>query len=131
MSDYSEQKNVILPMMVVKQMTMIPGAIIRLNTNEKDAVATINKAMDADKRLFLVTERDKNTGEPYIAGTISEIEDASESQGIHNVTFRGIIKARINEITKEGPVAYADVTTENREVMQKEAENDPALATAR
>ena len=81
-------------MMVVKQMTMIPGAIIRLNTNEKDAVATINKAMDADKRLFLVTERDKKTGEPFIAGTISEIEDASESQGIHNVTFRGIIKAR-------------------------------------
>ena len=130
MSDFSEQKNVILPMMVVKQMTMIPGAIIRLNTNEKDAVATIEKAMDADKRLFLVTERDKKTGEPFVAGTISEIEEASESQGIHNVTFRGIIKARINEITKEGPIAYADVTIENREVMQKEAENDPALATA-
>ncbi len=70
------------------------------------------------------------TGEPYVAGTISEIEEASESQGIHNVTFKGIIKARINEITKEGSIAYADVTTENRQVMQKEAENDPALAKA-
>ena len=86
--------------------------------------------MDADKRLFLVTERDPKTGEPYVAGTISEIEEASESQGIHNVTFKGIIKARINEITKEGSIAYADVTTENRQVMQKEAENDPALAKA-
>ena len=130
MPEKSEQKNVILPMMVVKQMTMIPGAVIRLNTNEKDAVATIQKAMDADKRLFLVTERDPKTGEPYVAGTISEIEEASESQGIHNVTFKGIIKARINEITKEGSIAYADVTTENRQVMQKEAENDPALAKA-
>ncbi len=130
MPESSNNRNVTLPMMVVKQMTMIPGAIIRLNTNEKDAIETINKVMDADKRLFLVTERDAKTGEPYPAGTISEITSTEEVQGIYNVTFKGVIKARIEDINKDGNIAYADVIMENRAVMQKEAQNDPNLARA-
>lgn len=131
MSKKDESKKLKLPMIVISEKTMIPGADMILVTGNEDAKKAVEKAAKTDKRLFLVTERDSKTGEPFPAGTVSEIIDSDENTDkTLKVKFKGIIKGLISDIDKEAVPAEAVITLENREVIEKEAQNDPVLAGA-
>ena len=120
-----------LPMIVISEKTMIPGANMLLVTGNEDAIKAVRNVMKTDKRLFLVTERDKETGEPFPVGTVSEIEKVEENADkTLNVSFKGIIKGLISSIDESKDVAEAEVILEKREVIEKEADNDPVLAGA-
>ena len=61
MENKEENKTIKLPMIVVRDKTMIPGAVLQLIAGGSDAEATVKKALSDDKRIFLVTERDHNS----------------------------------------------------------------------
>ena len=121
-----------LPMVVISEKTMIPGADMLLFTGNEDAKKAVAKAAETDGRLFLVTERDKETGEPFPVGTVSEIKEVGDESSDKSlkVKFKGIIKGIISDIDKDADPAEAVIILENREVIEKEAENDPVLASA-
>ena len=121
-----------LPMIVISEKTMIPGADMLLFTGNEDAKKAVAKAAETDGRLFLVTERDKETGEPFPVGTVSEIKEVGDESSDKSlkVKFKGIIKGIISDIDKDADPAEAVIILENREVIEKEAENDPVLASA-
>ena len=132
MSNTNNENKIKLPMVPVHERTMIPGAAMVLETTNKDIIRTVRKAYDSDdKRLFLVTVRNRETEEPYPTGTVSEVEEIRESQeNVLNVKFKGIIKGIIFDIDNTTTPAEATVVLENRDVIEKEAENDPVLAGA-
>lgn len=121
-----------LPMVPVHERTMIPGSTMVLETTNKDIIRAVKKAYESDdKRLFLVTVRNRDTEEPYPTGTVSEVAEIRESQeSILNVKFKGLIKGLIFDIDNTVTPSEATVVLENRDVIEKEAENDPVLAGA-
>lgn len=134
MENKEENKTIKLPMIVVRDKTMIPGAVLQLIAGGSDAEATVKKALSDDKRIFLVTERDHKTGEPFQAGTVAEVLDTDESDPRSiKVNFKGLFKGLISHIgerDEETGITLVDILPEKREVMEKEAENDPVLAKA-
>lgn len=118
-----------LPMIVVQNMTMIPGGHLQLNTATEAAKKVIEKVKDGDKKVFLATEYSSKTGEPFPVGTISEIEEVLNlPNGSVQVRFKGLTKAMIADVDLKSEFVTADVRPENREVMEKEAQLDPKLS---
>ena len=132
MSKTDYDNKIKLPMVPVHERTMIPGSTMVLETTNKDIIRAVKKAYESDdKRLFLVTVRNRDTEEPYPTGTVSEVAEIRESQeSILNVKFKGLIKGLIFDIDNTVAPSEAIVVLENRDVIEKEAENDPVLAGA-
>ncbi len=132
MSKTDYDNKIKLPMVPVHERTMIPGSTMVLETTNKDIIRAVKKAYESDdKRLFLVTVRNRDTEEPYPTGTVSEVAEIRESQeSILNVKFKGLIKGLIFDIDNTVTPSEATVVLENRDVIEKEAENDPVLAGA-
>ena len=132
MSKTDYDNKIKLPMVPVHERTMIPGSTMVLETTNKDIIRAVKKAYESDdKRLFLVTVRNRDTEEPYPTGTVSEVAEIRESQeSILNVKFKGLIKGLIFDIDNTVTPSEAIVVLENRDVIEKEAENDPVLAGA-
>lgn len=122
-------EKITLPMIVVQNMTMIPGGHLQLNTATDAAKKVIEKVKDGDKKVFLATEYNNKTGEPFPVGTISEIEEVLNlPNGSVQVRFKGLTKALIADVDLKSEFVTADVRPENRAVMEKEIELDPKLA---
>ena len=133
MSGSDEKNKIKLPMVPVLDRTIIPGNKMFLDTTNREIISAVKKAYQSDdKRVFLVTVRDRETGEPFPAGTVSLVERMDERQDNNTVRvqFKGIIKGLIYDIDNESSPVEATVMLENRDVIRKEEENDPTLAKA-
>ena len=133
MSGTDKENKIKLPMVPVIDKTIIPGNKMFLDTTSEEIIRAVKKAyFGDDKRVFLVTVRNKETGEPFPAGTVSLVEDLKERPENHSVRvqFRGIIKGLIQDIDNDSSPIEALVILENRAVIEKEEENDPILAKA-
>ncbi len=133
MSGSDEKNKIKLPMVPLMERTVIPGQKVLLDVGNREMLNAIEKAYRSeDKRVFMVTVRDKKTGEPFPAGTVAVVERVHErpDKTAVKVTFQAVIKGLIFDIdTKSSPVE-ATVMLENRDVIKKEEENDPTLARA-
>lgn len=133
MSGSDEKNKIKLPMVPLMERTVIPGQKVLLDVGNREMLNAIEKAYRSeDKRVFMVTVRDKKTGEPFPAGTVAVVERVHErpDKTAVKVTFQAVIKGLIFDIdTKLSPVE-ATVMLENRDVIKKEEENDPTLARA-
>lgn len=121
------RKDVLLPLMTLREVVMFPKAIIPLFVGRESSIKAIECALNKyEKHIFLVTQNHPETEDPgvehlYDMGVISRILQVLRMpDGTVKVLFEGLYRARwshefgIQEVEKNCPMVMADgVPTED------------------
>jgi ATP-dependent Lon protease len=97
-------------------MVMFPSVVTTLRIGRPRSLAALEKALQADKRLILVAQRDAETDEPspedlYDVGVIAEIRatPGESPEGVRMLVAGGIERCRIFEFVQQVPYIAAKV----------------------
>lgn len=124
-------KNEILPVIALRGMTILPGAIIHFDLNREKSIAALEQAMMKGGRIFLVTQRDTQENDPsfeqlYHTGTIAEIKQITKLPNrIIRVLVEGVCRGRFLGLRNENDKfleAEIEEVVEETELLQSEEE---------
>ncbi len=103
-----EQK--LLPMIALRGISAFPETILNFDVERKKSIAALEKAMEEDRNIFLVTQREIETENPtsleeiYEIGTVCNIRQILKIPGGGvRVLVEGAYRARIEEIVRTEP----------------------------
>lgn len=87
----------LLPAIVLRDLTVLPGAIIHFDINGDRAIAALEHAMANGGRLFLIAEKPAASGKGlYAMGTIAVVKQITRLQGrVIRILVEGICRARL------------------------------------
>jgi len=97
-------KNVTLPTIALRGMTVLPGMVIHFDISRKQSIKAVKRSMEADQKLFLVAQRDSSVAEPhekdlYDVGTVSEVKQLIKMpNGVVRVLVEGLKRGTISQI---------------------------------
>ena len=106
-----------LPAVTLKAMTVLPAMIVHLEVNRDRSVKAFEAAMQDDRRVFLVTQKDENENEPgmegvYRAGTIAIVKNIARLPhgGVTRVMVEGRERAWLENLDSTSDYLTAEVT---------------------
>lgn len=111
-------KNLNLPTIALRSMTVLPDMVIHFDINRKKSIRAIEKAMEENQRIFLVTQTDPEIAEPladdvYSVGTVAKIKQLIKlPNGVVRVLVEGMKRATVCALTEEEGMLMAALTTE-------------------
>ena len=106
-----------LPVLPLRGLTIFPHMVMHFDVGRDKSVAAVEKAMGADQRLFLVTQRDILVDEPgkrdlYEMGTIAKVKQILRIPGDSmRVLVEGIERAVLCELDSSDTCLYGRVET--------------------
>ena len=106
-----------LPMLALRGISAFPDMLLNFDVERQKSVAALNAAMSADRRIFLLAQRDINVEEPevddlYVIGTVCYIKQVLKMPGgAMRVMVEGKTRARLVRILNKTP--YFDVDIAN------------------
>lgn len=112
MSEYTRQ----MPVVVLKDMAVMPGMLIHFDINRKLSVKAVEEAMMSGEQVFLVAQKDASIEEPerehlFEVGTIALIKQLIKLPGnVIRVLVVGEETAVLNEITSSDPFIKGIIT---------------------
>lgn len=121
-----------MPVVTLRNMVILPGMLIHFDVSRKKSIASVEKSMKEDQRIFLVTQIDGEIENPekedlYPIGTVSAIKQMIKLPGnIIRVLVMGVDKAELNSIVEhldyiEAEVSIYHVSESEPDEIQKKA----------
>lgn len=112
-----------VPLLPLRGLLVFPNMVVHLDVGREKSVNAIEEAMNGDREIFLVMQKDAQTDEPeledvYQTGTIAEVKQLLKLPGGSiRVLVEGVTRARISRLLTNDPVVKVEV-----EVFEEETE---------
>lgn len=109
-------KNVNLPIIPLRNITVLPGMNIQIDISRKKSIMATNKSMSQNQTIFLVAQKDPEIVEPDIedlfeVGCVAKIKQLVKLPNkILRIQVEGQIKANLCEIQDRGDYSVANVS---------------------
>lgn len=106
-----------LPVLPLRGLTVFPHMMIHFDVGREKSIAAIEKAMNADQRMFLVTQRDILVDDPgkrdlYDMGTIVRVKQVLKMSGdTMRVLVEGITRACLIDLENTDSCLFGRVET--------------------
>ena len=110
-----EQMNVNIPVLALRGLTVFPHMTLTFDVERRISIAALERAMEADQNIFLVTQREIGVNAPgekdlYEIGTISHITQILRlSTKSVRVMVEGRCRARLRRLWQTEPFLQANV----------------------
>ncbi len=104
-----------MPVMALRGLTVFPGMVIHFDVGRKASIRALNRAMEEDELLFLVTQKDMSVEDPersdlFDMGTVATIRQVLRLPGDNvRVMVEGTVRARLAELEQRRPYLVASV----------------------
>ncbi len=111
----SEIRYLSVPCVATRDVVVLPGMQIRFDVSREKSVNSLRAALETDRVVFLVAQKDVTVDDPKQAdlrkiGTLCEIKQIVKgADGISRVRVEGISKAKVVLIKSEGDMLTAEV----------------------
>jgi len=102
-----------LPLLPLRGVVMFPGTVITLDAGREKSIAALEEAMGADRRIFIVAQRDSSVENPQIEDlfTVGTIATIRQIMPLPDQTVRilvqGEIRAILVSMVDDGDVIHA------------------------
>ena len=112
----TEVKNIILPAVALRGMTILPQTIIHFDLSREKSIAAVEQAMVESQKIFLVTQKSTEENNPdleqvYHIGTIALIKQIIKMpNNIVRVMVEGLSRGELNAFTEKEEYLEGDVT---------------------
>ncbi|MFW6083773.1 MAG: LON peptidase substrate-binding domain-containing protein, partial [Gemmatimonadota bacterium] len=128
MSDSGRRR---LPVLPLRGMLVFPSAAAPIAAGREKTLAAIEEALDGDRLLFAVAQRDAEVDEPsaddlYLVGTVCRIAQVQRVPGGIQLVVQGLTRAAVLEYGERDD--FIEAVVRRLENMQPLDSNDPAFA---
>lgn len=122
-------KKINLPLVALRGMVLLPGMVAHFDVSREKSIRAIEKAMQADEKVFLITQKNPEKEEPeqediYEMGVIAYVKQVIKMpNNMIRVLTEGLERARILDFgSQEGYLsANVEPIEEGTSVLEKEA----------
>ncbi|MBQ4283181.1 MAG: endopeptidase La [Lachnospira sp.] len=100
-------KKKILPTIALRSMTVLPDMVIHFDISRKKSLKAVERAMEENQQLFLVTQLDPEVAEPtykdmHVIGTVATIKQLIKMpEGIVRVLVEGVSRAVVSSMRED------------------------------
>ena len=107
-----EEKNVVMPVVALRGLTVLPGMTIHFDVSREKSVRAVEKAMVGDQQVFLTAQKDPDVEQPaadqlYAMGTVSMVKQLVKMPGgIVRVMVEGISGESCSAWTRRSPCSW-------------------------
>ena len=122
-----------VPLLALRDLVIFPNMVIPLFVGREKSIKALEAAMERDRIIFLVAQKDARTDNPkrediYKVGTLSEILQILKlPDGAIRVLVEGLTRVKIKNYVQDAP--FFEVETD--EIHEKEAKNKETEALMR
>ena len=105
----------VMPVLAMRGLVLFPSMVLHFDVGRKKSIAALNAAMEGERKIFLVTQKDADIEEPglrdlYTVGVVAQIQQLLRVSGdTVRVLVEGMHKARLKELTAQDPYLEAAV----------------------
>ena len=99
-------------------MTVLPDMVIHFDINRKKSIHAVEKAMQTNETIFLLTQKDIDTANPvqddlYSVGTVAKVKELIKlPKGIVRVLVAGKYKGMVNTVSESDGMLISDIVTD-------------------
>lgn len=110
-----EHTNQNLPIMALRGLTIFPGCILSFDVEREISIRALERAMEADQKIFLVAQREAGVQIPgeddlYQVGTVSVVRQILRiSETAVRVMMEGRLRARLRRLWQSEPYLQGNV----------------------
>lgn len=111
-------KKMVLPTIALRGMTVLPDMVIHFDINRKKSIHAVEKAMQTNETIFLLTQKDIDTANPvqddlYSVGTVAKVKELIKlPKGIVRVLVEGKYKGMVNTVSESDGMLISDIVTD-------------------
>ena len=111
-------KKKVLPTIALRGMTVLPDMVIHFDINRKKSIHAVEKAMQTNETIFLLTQKDIDTANPvqddlYSVGTVAKVKELIKlPKGIVRVLVAGKYKGMVNTVSESDGMLISDIVTD-------------------
>lgn len=111
-------KKMVLPTIALRGMTVLPDMVIHFDINMKKSIHAVEKAMQTNETIFLLTQKDIDTANPvqddlYSVGTVAKVKELIKlPKGIVRVLVAGKYKGMVNTVSESDGMLISDIVTD-------------------
>lgn len=111
-------KKMVLPTIALRGMTVLPDMVIHFDINRKKSIHAVEKAMQTNETIFLLTQKDIDTANPvqddlYSVGTVAKVKELIKlPKGIVRVLVAGKYKGMVNTVSESDGMLVSDIVTD-------------------
>ena len=108
-------KKMVLPTIALRGMTVLPDMVIHFDINRKKSIHAVEKAMQTNETIFLLTQKDIDTANPvqddlYSVGTVAKVKELIKlPKGIVRVLVAGKYKGMVNTVSESDGMLISDI----------------------
>ena len=105
----------ILPTIALRSMTVLPDMVIHFDISRKKSLKAVERAMEGQQELFLVTQLDPEVAEPtykdmHVIGTVACVKQLIKMpEGIVRVLVEGVSRAVVSSMREENGCLMTEV----------------------
>ena len=131
----TRENRIEMPVLALRDVVVYPHMVIPLFVGREKSIRCLEAAMEKDKQIFLVAQKDANVDEPstddiYAFGTIATILQLLKlPDGTVKVLVEGNLRGEIAEFTQTEEYFIAEVSSRNDEELA-EAEQEVLVRSA-
>ena len=125
-----EQSNWNIPVLALRGLTVFPHMNLTFDVERDISIAALERAMEADQDIFLVTQREIGTAEPgeadlYQVGTVSHISHLLRMGSTVRCVVEGSQRARLKRLWQTTPYLQANVEAIPEETYSEAFRHSP------
>ena len=111
-------KKMVLPTIALRGMTVLPDMVIHFDINRKKSIHAVEKALQTNETIFLLTQKDIDTANPvqddlYSVGTVAKVKELIKlPKGIVRVLVAGKYKGMVNTVSESDGMLISDIVTD-------------------
>ena len=111
-------KKMVLPTIALRGMTVLPDMVIHFDINRKKSIHAVEKAMQTNETIFLLTQKDIDSANPvqddlYSVGTVAKVKELIKlPKGIVRVLVAGKYKGMVNTVSESDGMLISDIVTD-------------------
>lgn len=126
-----KKKNFTLPVIPLRGIAVFPDSVIHFDVKRQETIDAINSVIEADKKVFLVTQKDSSNTYPmdhvdlYNMGVMGMVKQVVKLPGgIHRVITEGEFRARLNEVKDVDGFLQGDIilVEDENDIVDQEME---------
>jgi ATP-dependent Lon protease len=128
-----QERNKKLPLLAMRGIVLFPNMILHFDVGRKKSIDALNQAMDTDRTIFLVTQKDILIDEPefenlYKVGVVAKIKQLIKANNeTVRVLVEGVSRAKISSFSIEQDILMAEVEDFPFEISSNHTQEIQAL----
>lgn len=118
-----------LPIVALRGLVIFPKMVLHFDIGRKKSAAALNAAMEGDREIFLVAQKDLQADDPkqedlYACGVVASVRQVLRLPGTENIRIvvEGGYRANLIELTQDSPY-LCGVVRERRTVRARAADD--------